>query len=165
MSSLAGGVAEVCEHHGCENELHACCPLCLGRLCIAHLCVSRCHEHGNNATPCPCVECSAKQSSPRALEIEAVPMQCETQEECGEDEDGETVTFPTNSSTTGETPVVPEQVEPDAKQGVNVKCKTRVRHHTLRLGLTAACYAKLGRLQAPFLLTCLLYTSPSPRDA
>ena len=80
-------------------------------------------------------------------------MQCETQEECGEDEDGETVTFPTNSSTTGETPVVPEQVEPDAKQGVNVKCKTRVRHHTLRLGLTAACYAKLGRLQAPFLLT------------
>ena len=30
------------------------------------------------------------------------------------------------------------------------KSRTRVRHHTLRLGLSAACFAKLGRADPPF---------------
>ena len=33
------------------------------------------------------------------------------------------------------------------------KSRTRVRHHTLRLGLSAACFAKLGRADPPFQLT------------
>lgn len=82
---------------------------------------------------------------------EVAEVACETQVD---DDGGESVTFPANSSTAGEA-VVPGEIDTSTvkEDASKVKCKTRVRHHTLRLGLTAARYARLGKPRPPFEMT------------
>jgi hypothetical protein len=55
--SLSGGLAAKCAL--CENELWACCVVCLVELCHIHFGHSRCHEHNPyyDWQLCPCQDC------------------------------------------------------------------------------------------------------------
>ena len=37
VASAAGGYAEACEFPGCAQEVYACCPFCVVRLCNMHI--------------------------------------------------------------------------------------------------------------------------------
>ena len=70
VTSLAGGLASRCQHHGCTKEVSTCCVGCSVELCWQHggcgnteaVTVSRCHEHtaSDLGLPCPCSQCAAQ---------------------------------------------------------------------------------------------------------
>ena len=73
VASRAGGIADVCCHNGCTNEIYACCIACLTPLCHVHFGSfqgedhkqSRCHQHRHVTLlrPCPCLACKSSSSS------------------------------------------------------------------------------------------------------
>ncbi len=161
VPSEAGGVAERCKHRGCSNELWACCTECLQQLCHVHFGASRCHEHGG-AGICECQECKSSTWSNTSSSFQGPELPCareasapdsflvgHSQFEEDADHPGLVVEEPVATGTPHKDQGGGEGNGQGNKQN---KKATRIRHHTLRLGLTAECYHAMQR-RAPFALT------------
>ncbi|CAJ1389632.1 unnamed protein product [Effrenium voratum] len=154
VASLGGGVAERCAHGSCDLELHACCPHCLQQLCCEHWRSSLCHEHGSAAT-CRCGDCklfasartntyASNANHEEALDIELTPTQSA---QSLTSEQGESLMLAEDDGHEEETGAVEGNPSQRDSNGSNRSCVkvSRVRHHTLRLGLSAGCAAKMGK--------------------